>query len=300
MDSAKPIGDDLGTSEAPDLVREVARTGRPAVRSREFEAGRPKSGHCISLYVPVVREGRVRFVLAAGMKTQVVQDILADAGRDDPLLSSIVDEHGIVLAHSREPERFVGERAQGLGVDAAGPVIGLVAASTPDGREGYTAVQRSPFTDWRSIVAADAAQVERIAGRSTWAVIGTGALSLTLAAILTVFLVYNLLERRVGSERLVASRALGALDAQLVATTQDALSKQEQAASERAVLLKEIYHRVKNNLQIIQSLLRLGARRLAPEQRDPFESAIRRIGAMARVHALLYPSPHLSSVDFRE
>jgi two-component sensor histidine kinase len=57
---------------------------------------------------------------------------------------------------------------------------------------------------------------------------------------------------------------------------------------------------VKNNLQIVQSLLRLGARDLRPEQQEPFEAAVRRIGAMARVHTLLYNSPDLSSIDLRD
>jgi two-component sensor histidine kinase len=57
---------------------------------------------------------------------------------------------------------------------------------------------------------------------------------------------------------------------------------------------------VKNNLQIIQSLLRLGSRDLSQEQREPFESAVRRIGAMARVHSLLYESPDLASIEFKD
>jgi two-component sensor histidine kinase len=113
-------------------------------------------------------------------------------------------------------------------------------------------------------------------------------------------LFYNVVERRVSGERYAASRALSALDARLLATTQQSLTEQRKAASEREVLLREIYHRVKNNLQIIQSLLRLGSRDLKPDQREPFESAIRRIGAMARVHSLLYKSPDLASIDFRD
>jgi two-component sensor histidine kinase len=108
------------------------------------------------------------------------------------------------------------------------------------------------------------------------------------------------MERRVSNERLAASEALGELDARLLATTQDALDEQRKAASEREVLLREIYHRVKNNLQIVQSLLRLGSRDLKPDQREPFESAVRRIGAMARVHTLLYNSPDLASIDFKD
>ena len=118
--------------------------------------------------------------------------------------------------------------------------------------------------------------------------------------ILAVFLFYNVMERRVSAERLAASRALSDLDARLLATTQEALAEQRKASSEREVLLREIYHRVKNNLQIVQSLLRLGSRDLGPDQRDAFESAIRRIGAMARVHTLLYSSADLASIDLRE
>jgi two-component sensor histidine kinase len=115
-----------------------------------------------------------------------------------------------------------------------------------------------------------------------------------------VFLFYNVMERRVNAERLAASRALSDLDARLLATTQEALAEQRKASSEREVLLREIYHRVKNNLQIVQSLLRLGSRDLRAEQRDAFESAIRRIGAMAQIHTLLYNSPDLASIDLRE
>jgi two-component sensor histidine kinase len=173
-------------------------------------------------------------------------------------------------------------------------------AETLDNQRVVTVFRRSPITGWVSVAAADRQQVDDAAERSRWTLIATGALSLTLAGVLAAFLFYNVVERRVSDERLAASRALGELDARLLTTTQDALTEQRKAASEREVLLREIYHRVKNNLQIIQSLLQLGSRNLNPEQREPFEGAIRRIGAMARVHTLLYKSPDLASIDFKE
>jgi two-component sensor histidine kinase len=143
-------------------------------------------------------------------------------------------------------------------------------------------------------------QLDAAARRSVWATIAAVALSVILVAILGIFLFHTVMERRVSNERLAASEALGELDARLLATTQEALDEQRKAASEREVLLREIYHRVKNNLQIVQSLLRLGSRDLKPDQREPFESAVRRIGAMARVHTLLYNSPDLASIDFKD
>jgi two-component sensor histidine kinase len=212
----------------------------------------------------------------------------------------LVDERGYVLARSAAPERFVGKVAsEALRQHAAGQIAGLYTAARND-HNVTTTYQRSPLTGWLSVVTTDSREFDALTARSKWATIATGLLSLTLAGILGVFIFYNVVERRVSHERLAASRALGELDTRLLATTQEALAEQRKAASEREVLLREIYHRVKNNLQIIQSLLRLGSRDLSEDQREPFENAVRRIGAMARVHTLLYNSPDLGSIDFRE
>jgi two-component sensor histidine kinase len=71
--------------------------------------------------------------------------------------------------------------------------------------------------------------------------------------------------------------------------------------ADREVLVREIHHRSKNNLQIVSSLLRLAfdgtpnaeINRIVQESQD-------RIDAMARVHEQLYASQNLSEVDFGE
>jgi two-component sensor histidine kinase len=286
---------------APVAVAGVVETRRPAIRTRAPELGGLYAEHAVLLFVPVVRGDAVRSVLVAGAKPAIIQSIVAEQSGDDRILTLVMDERDRIVARSRAPERFVGRDAhQEVRQATGGRAAGLFTAPTPDGENVLTAFRRSPMSGWTFVVATDHQQFDRIAARSTWATIAAVALSLTIALILAVFLFYNVMERRLAAERLAASRALTDLDARLLTTTQEALAEQRKASSEREVLLREIYHRVKNNLQIVQSLLRLGSRDLAPEQREAFESAIRRIGAMARVHTLLYNSADLASIEIGE
>ena len=71
-----------------------------------------------------------------------------------------------------------------------------------------------------------------------------------------------------------------------------------QALQEREVLLGEIHHRVRNNLQIISSLLNLQARTTDDQfVRQAFDESQSRVQSMALIHQQLYEANSFSAID---
>jgi two-component sensor histidine kinase len=154
-------------------------------------------------------------------------------------------------------------------------------------QDGFAAVPSSTFAaiDWKWLGSDIAMNAD------------LRVISIAAAVILCIvaFLVMNAraLRRRV--------RAATADLQQKIAELEESEGRNQAALAEKEVLLKEIHHRVKNNLQIVSSLIQLKSDELHDEGDRLLLVDIRqRILVLAQLHELLYQSRDLASIDAAE
>ena len=105
-----------------------------------------------------------------------------------------------------------------------------------------------------------------------------------------------------GSELSLVGRAMDRMADSLEQQAEErrhAADQLQRSLNEKETLLKEIHHRVKNNLQLILSLIRLQAEE--PGTTEDFSRRLEgRVRAMSLIHELLYESENLAALDMAD
>jgi signal transduction histidine kinase len=149
LNTLRRFGDPLGTESAARMahVRRVFETQRPATSDLFIGAvtGKP----VIAVDAPVIRNGRVVYVLAMGVFPDRLGEILAYQQLPEGWVASIFDSRGTIVARTHDPARYVGEKG-------ASPLLqrmsmsreGHVETSTLEGIPVMAVFSHSALSNW--------------------------------------------------------------------------------------------------------------------------------------------------------
>jgi two-component sensor histidine kinase len=317
VNTLRPFGSYL-VSVDPDIEDRIVFSTRAPHVSGLF-IGRTSGEAVASIAVPVVQDGVVTHVLSFRAPPQTIAKRIW--GQDRPLgILAVVDGSGTVIARSERPE-FIGQPASAAFRDAMarGMRDGIIDFTTLEGIRSFGAMGHSSLSGWFIGLAVDqAVLLAPLRSQIMW-LAGVGAGALAVAGLLTYYFAgrisrdVHLLSH--ASQVLAAGRkppiredgfvtrefatiadAMLRAGARLVERTQRA----EQLAEERAMLVREVHHRVKNNLQMVTGLIQLQRQGMDSGGREAMAGLSRRIGEIAALHEQLYRGRQPDRIDFVE
>jgi two-component sensor histidine kinase len=291
----RPLGSPLPPVGLPEDYADVLRTRKPLIAGRIGQPGAVVRQPFIALRVPVVRDGEARYVLSAALSLTFVQELMVQqVDRELPRMTrpaagaAILDAEGHFVARLVDSERLAGRLASEETRTNMRRGPGVHVGRTIEGLETYGAYTVSGLTGWTTVVGVRRADADTLTRASFWTVLGGGMVSVVLAGLLAVHLGHEATRRSKEQERLLVLEA-----------DQRLLEQAKRSVAEKETLLREIHHRLKNNMQTIISLLRTSARQWPDQYRDTIRTAVRRMIAMVNVHEQLYRSADLSKLDLR-
>jgi two-component sensor histidine kinase len=268
--------------------------------------------------LPILQDGEFRGMCALGIALRSFADLVTPASATDRIAVSLVDRRGVSLAGSAEAARGLP-----VAVRLAAAIVGSQQAFRDYGQDGQLYEFRLlPLADTSIFVVAAAPVVERFSflladwGGFVLVVLALGAALLAVWLGADRWCVQPLRYIRDFADRVARGddmkldptrpwgpelasvgegvRAMAAAIASREAELRDGLEQRDH-------MLREIHHRVKNNLQMISSLLNLQAGEIrSPRIRRFFGDAQNRVLTLSILHRHLYERSSWALVDFQQ
>jgi signal transduction histidine kinase len=182
-----PFGSPLPKSAELDTLKKVLETRRPVVT--ELFRGTIATKYLVGVDVPVIRDGKVRYVLASGGSPGFLSEILREEKPSPDWYAAVIDRNKTVIARSRDVEQFVGKPAIPPFTESSdGGREGISRSVFPEARDGYSAVSQSELSGWTVAVAAPASSFDVPVRRSIMTLIIGGIGFVLVGAFLAVAL----------------------------------------------------------------------------------------------------------------
>lgn len=183
LNTFRPYGSALPFTNEPESVQRVVETQQPKVG---YLAIAPfKRQWAFPVRVPVVRNGKLRYVLTALISSEsLTHTIKTQTTVDGEWTRTVIDGHGIVVARTLHPERFVGKPGTPSFLKRIAVTNeGVYRETTLEGVPVYVAFSRANFSNWTTAVVVPVEIIESPARRAMWLVIGSGLALLLVSGV---------------------------------------------------------------------------------------------------------------------
>jgi len=291
-----PWGTPLAATLDPVLKEadEKAVATRSAVVT-DLYTGAVTGAKFINIEMPVFQKDAT-FVLSLALRPDYIGRVIATKPFGPAWVVGVTDKNDRLIARSRDPERFVGQRATDEFIANTKGAEGGFLGKTLDGVPVLNAYVRSELSGWRIAAGVPLATLEAPLRRSYLVLAGMAAAGL-LVSFGLAFAYSRYLTGPVSAlQELAANGAAGKpvvpfvtgikeLDAVSLALAR-AFGEIARREKEQAVLINELNHRVKNTLASVQAMASVTLKRSASLQ-DFITSFTMRLSALAGSHDAL-------------
>ena len=175
MQTSVPLGTPRPPTRRPELLAELREHRRPAI-SNLFDGSSERN--IVAVYVPVVRDNAVRFVLTAGLRAATFGELLRAQQFAPETIAVVQDRDATIVARTQREAELVGRKVQNPSPGREG----WVKSRLLEGTEVYVAFATAPLSGWRVVLTAPVAAVEAPLRRGAWQLTLGAALAAAVAA----------------------------------------------------------------------------------------------------------------------
>ena len=224
----------------PEWVARIFATGQSAVST--VRRWQPDAGWIINIGVPVVRDGVVRYVLAARVGADALTESLRRQNAPEGGVLTLLDVDHTIVARTRNADRYVGTRpATDFLERTRASEAGSMRSVLLEGVASYSAWFRSPVTGWTVALGMPSDPIDRTVRRRTAATIVSGVVTLGVGLLIALVLGRRIVRAETGAAAAAKSLARGE-PVPVVRSTIAELDDLGVALREAAVILEQRLH----------------------------------------------------------
>jgi signal transduction histidine kinase len=183
VNSNYPLGTPLPSVNETTSLARLVETLQPTVG--DLVRGNFEEDFVFPVRVPVIHEGDLRYILTATITPEALATMVNNQiPVEGEWTRAIVDGLGIVVARTRNPERFVGQRGTPSFLQQISDrTEGVYQDMTLDGKRVYVAFSRVDHTDWTAAVTVPVEVIQSPVRRAMGLVIGSGVALLWVSGV---------------------------------------------------------------------------------------------------------------------